>query len=478
MSEIKPLVVTAVAASAQLGGTERVLLDFANRAFEHEIALRVLTPRDGPLVDILNKIGVPTEVVPASRAMLTGSQREGALWTLPGAVLGLMGWSRKLREHRFINEAKVIYTVAFKTHFAAAVARLHPVVWHLHEFPPTMTGRMWQMMAKRVPDHMIAVSEAIGDAWADPGEDEAGKREAGSGKGTTGGHWNRWRSRWGQVEPPPITVVRNGVNLDRFKPRERTYWIHERLGIPREHRIIGMPAVFARWKGQLEVIEAFSRICDDFPDTHLVIIGGSIYDTAAEREYGEELLKTTGEWGLARGTALGSGEWGPISELTGGEHGTPPSWRDAGKRDPDAERVPAEAARLQRVHLMPFQREIELAYPDFELAVHYSLRPEPFGRVVLEAMACGVPIIAAAEGGPLEIVGDGIGPRREAGWLAEPRNPDELARVMASALSLPREVLQSVGAAGRRRAEDEFSSRHFSGNVAQVLKAVGGAVAR
>lgn len=268
-----------------------------------------------------------------------------------------------------------------------------------------------------------------------------------------------------------MTVVRNGVNLDRFKPRERTYWIHDRLGIPHQHRIIGMPAVFARWKGQLEVIDAFSQVCDDIPDTHLVIIGGTIYDTAAEREYGEVLLETTGQWGLARGTALGSGEWGPISELTG-EEGDPGSWRDAGQRDPDAERVPAEAARLQRVHLLPFQREIELAYPEFDLAVHYSLRPEPFGRVVLEAMACGVPIIAAAEGGPLEIVGDGIGPRREAGWLAEPRNPAELARVMASALSLPSEVLASIGAAGRRRAEDEFSSRHFAAGVAKVLAEV------
>jgi len=54
-----PLRVTALAASAQLGGTERVLLDFAARAFEHDVVLRVLTPKDGPLIDILNQIGVP-----------------------------------------------------------------------------------------------------------------------------------------------------------------------------------------------------------------------------------------------------------------------------------------------------------------------------------------------------------------------------------------------------------------------------------
>jgi glycosyltransferase involved in cell wall biosynthesis len=104
------------------------------------------------------------------------------------------------------------------------------------------------------------------------------------------------------------------------------------------------------------------------------------------------------------------------------------------------------------------------------LTVHYSIKPEPFGRVVLESMACGIPVVAAAEGGPLEIVGGGIGARREAGWLAEPRNPAELARVLRSALRLPGDLLRSVGAAGRVRAEDQFSSRSFASKLAAVLR--------
>jgi glycosyltransferase involved in cell wall biosynthesis len=120
--------------------------------------------------------------------------------------------------------------------------------------------------------------------------------------------------------------------------------------------------------------------------------------------------------------------------------------------------------------LLPFQREVELTYPEFDLVVHYSVRPEPFGRVPLEAMACGVPVIAAGEGGPIEILGEGIGPRREAGWLAEPRNPEELARIFRSALSLPSDVLLSIGTAGRERAEDHFSSRAFAGKVAALLR--------
>ena len=85
-------------------------------------------------------------------------------------------------------------------------------------------------------------------------------------------------------------------------------------------------------------------------------------------------------------------------------------------------------------------------------------------------MACGVPVIAAGEGGPVDILGGGIGARREAGWLAEPRRPEELARMLRSALRLPHEVLASVGSAGRHRAEDHFSARRFAKELASALK--------
>ncbi|HWP37159.1 MAG TPA: glycosyltransferase, partial [Gemmatimonadales bacterium] len=157
--------VTAVAASAQFGGTERVLLDFAARAFEHDINLRVLTPREGPLIPVLNEIGVPAAVVPARASLLRGSQQVGHLWTAPAALLGLAGWSRALAAHGFWRDADVVYTIAFKAHLAAALRRRHPVVWHLHEFPPEATGGAWRWLSRRLPDALIANSEATGRAW-------------------------------------------------------------------------------------------------------------------------------------------------------------------------------------------------------------------------------------------------------------------------------------------------------------------------
>ena len=380
-----PLRVTAVTVSAQLGGTERVLLDFANHAFEHDIALRVVTPQPGPLLEILNDTGVPATVIPAPAMMLRGSQGTGALASLPAALVGLAMWARRLARHPFVRETDAVLSTGFKPHLATARLRQAPIVWHLHEFPPAVTGLFWRRLAHNRPAALIANSEAVGRAW----------REAGSG----------------------IVVVANGVDLDRFRLRVRSHWIHEQLGIPREHRLIGMPAAFGRWKGQLEVLQAFDLVAAARRDVHLVFVGGSIHDTAAARAYEVELR------------------------------------REIGKRD---------AGSANRVHHLPFQARIESVYPELDLVLHYSTRPEAFGRVVLEAMACGIPIIAAAKDGPTEIVTEG-------GWLVEPRNPAALARALSAALAMDPAALRQVGSRGRLRAEDRHSARRFAKEVAGVL---------
>lgn len=364
----RALRVTALASSAQLGGAERVLLDFASQAFEHDVALRVLTPSDGPLIGILNGIGVPAEVVPGTVSMI-----------------GLMGWVRRLTSHPFWLDADLVYSVALWAHFAVATRRKHPVVWHLHEFPPTGTGTVWRTLARAVPDGVIANSQATAEAWGSAF--------------------------------PALKVIHNGVDLHRFQPRQRTSWIHQQLGLPASSRVIGMPAVLARWKGQLQVLEAFRALGDQFSDAHLVFLGGTIYETPAEQEILEEL----------------------------------------------------EAAIGGRAHLLPFQSKIELVYPELDLTLHYSLRPEPFGRVVLESMASGVPVIAAAEGGPLEVLGPG-NEKTRGGWLVEPRDVPRLAATLRRVLELPREEMLEVGAAGRRRAEDHFSARGYARRVAEVIR--------
>lgn len=384
---------TAVAVSAQLGGTERVLLDLATHAASLDVDLRVLVPIDGPLVARLGEIGIPTDVVPGSHALLRSSQQEGYLWSAAPAVAGLISWARKLERHPYLFPGVLAYTIGFKAHLAVAMAQTRPSVWHLHEFPPARTGRAWRALAHRLPDALVANSEAVGAAWA---------------------------SATPHAPRHGTTVVLNGIDLTQFQPRTPTKWIHDELGIPRERRLVGMPAVLARWKGHMEVIEAFRAVQGEFPETDLVLVGGSIYDTLAEQRYAKQL-----------------------KDVLESSH--------------------------SRIHLLPFQQQIERVFPEFDITVHYSLRSEPFGRVILESMASGVPVVAADEGGPKEILGTSA---EEVGWLATPRKPDVLASVLRSALGKPASALADMGARSRKRAEAHFSSSRFAGEIAELFRLV------
>ncbi|MEO3885177.1 glycosyltransferase [Nonomuraea sp. B5E05] len=73
---------------------------------------------------------------------------------------------------------------------------------------------------------------------------------------------------------------------------------------------------------------------------------------------------------------------------------------------------------------------------------------EPFGMVPVEAMACGVPVVASAVGGHLDTVAG-------AGVLVPPRRPRALARVLREVLGDPGRRAE-LGAAGARRARERY----------------------
>ncbi|MCY7323157.1 MAG: glycosyltransferase family 4 protein [Phormidesmis sp. CAN_BIN36] len=75
---------------------------------------------------------------------------------------------------------------------------------------------------------------------------------------------------------------------------------------------------------------------------------------------------------------------------------------------------------------------------------------EAFGNVAIEALACGVPVIAYSRGGPAEIVRDG-----ETGWLVEPDSVDGLVNAIAQLERLDRRAC-------RRQAEAEYSLEAMS----------------
>lgn len=97
-----------------------------------------------------------------------------------------------------------------------------------------------------------------------------------------------------------------------------------------------------------------------------------------------------------------------------------------------------------KVRFWGFKNDIRPFLWGADLFVLPSSNPEPFGLVLLEAMACGLPVIATSAGGPLDIISDDMG------WLVPPRDIDSLCSSILNALD--NVSLRSIGELALTRA--------------------------
>jgi glycosyltransferase involved in cell wall biosynthesis len=99
--------------------------------------------------------------------------------------------------------------------------------------------------------------------------------------------------------------------------------------------------------------------------------------------------------------------------------------------------------------------DIKAAYSSLDIVVMPSGMPEPFGGVVIEAMAMGKPVIATGIGGTPEQVVDG-----ETGLLVKPNDSDALAAAMNRILS-DKSLAAAMGRAGKQRYLERFEFEEF-----------------
>ena len=126
------------------------------------------------------------------------------------------------------------------------------------------------------------------------------------------------------------------------------------------------------------------------------------------------------------------------------------------------------ARRLEiadRVDFRGFRADIPAELGRLDVAVHASIIPEPFGQVVTEAMAAGLPVVAAAAGGPSRIITDGVD-----GLLVPPGDAAALSAALQR-LAVKPGLRARLGVAGRRRAGD-FSLDAAATAVLDAYRAV------
>ena len=191
--------------------------------------------------------------------------------------------------------------------------------------------------------------------------------------------------------------------------------IRREFAIPDDAPVVGIVGHVQEWKGQLLVAEAVARARRQVPALRCLVVGGVHKFGAA---YGERLRARIAEPDLAGHVVL-----------TGA------------------------------------RRDVAACLDAMDVAIHASNR-EPFGRVLLEAMAVGKPLVAPREGGPTEIVADG-----ETGLLVPPRDTEALAAAMVTLLEDPARRA-AMGRAARARVAQMFDIHVHARAVERVFDEV------
>ncbi|OUL30024.1 glycosyltransferase family 4 protein [Nostoc sp. 106C] len=212
----------------------------------------------------------------------------------------------------------------------------------------------------------------------------------------------------------PTPLVYPGVALDRFEPTVLPSPMEARikLGLPIHGPLIGIVGRLQRWKGMHVLVDAMPQILQKYPDAHCVVVGGK-HDL--EPDY-EDFLKT-------QIAALGLSD---------------------------------------RVFMVGLQRNVPEWMQAMDIFVHASDK-EPFGIVIIEAMALGKPVIAGNAGGPTEIITDDVN-----GLLTPYGDADALAIAILRYLEDP-QLTHTIGVAARQRALD-FSTQRYAHNFINVIR--------
>jgi glycosyltransferase involved in cell wall biosynthesis len=175
------------------------------------------------------------------------------------------------------------------------------------------------------------------------------------------------------------------------------------LNLEKDQPVIGIVGNIKRWKGQEVVIKAVSLLEGKYPQLRCLIIGDVSVNSRADSEYRRSL-----------------------------------------------ENLVKEKKLESKILFLGYRDDVPDLIECLDILVHASIAPEPFGRVILEGMVLGKPVIATNFGGPLEIIENGV-----SGILVPPGDYAATAEAVDLLLA-DEEKRRNMAAAGLERVSKHF----------------------
>ncbi|MGA9721936.1 MAG: glycosyltransferase family 4 protein [Candidatus Binatus sp.] len=393
--------------AAQLGGAERSLLDIMSevRTLRPDWELSLITGEDGPLLEAARELGVAARAI-EYRSGLAGFGDSAAANSTGGAI----------------ETAKLVAGLG-----RAGIAALS----HLPALRSAIrSGRPDIIHSNGFKAHILA-------AWAAPASlpviwhvrDYVGQRPAmsrllamHSRRCTLALTNSRSVADDLRAACPGISrtvALYNGIDLGKFNPVGASTDLDMLAALARPEKAVvrvGLVATMAHWKGHEIFLRALAMIPRDSA-VRGYVIGGGVYGTRGSEASLAELRRIAG--GLSLNGNVG---------FTG------------------------------------FVDDPAAAIRSLDIVVHASTRPEPFGRVIAESMACGKAVIVAAAGGALEIVTSG----QDAVAIA----PGDAAALADSIrqLACAAPLRSQLGAAARKTAENRFDRARMARELIPIYE--------
>jgi len=210
-----------------------------------------------------------------------------------------------------------------------------------------------------------------------------------------------------------LRTIYNGLDPARLQPGTNAEAMRKALGLADQRRVVGVIGNIKEWKGQEVMVRALPAVIKCFPEVACLLVGATSED---DRYYEERLRQLVIDLGVAKHVLFCGGH--------------------------------ENVADFLNV---------------LEIAVHTSITPEPFGRVLLEAMAMKKPVVGSHAGAVPEIVEEGV-----TGCTFPPGDSGALANCLKDLLLRP-QAAAAMGQAGRARL-DQFS---IARNISSTLSLYG-----
>ncbi len=391
-----------VSPAAELGGAERCLLDCVAALHEHGgVQADVLALAEGPLLRKARALGARTQVVQAPRSLaLLGESGSGS--DSAGAVLGLLSAGPDV--------------VRFMARLRAAVALAEPDVVHTNGMKAhLLAGLLIPSRARHVVHLHDFISARRASKLLLPALGRIRRRAVFIANSQAVA-----QDFAGIAPGANIQTIYNVVDTDYFHAgAAEPDWLATLAGLEPptpETTAFGLVATYARWKGHGLFIEAAGLLRKARPEipVRFYVVGGPIYQTLGSQVHAAELLQQARSAGI-------------------------------------------EA----HFGLVPFRDDIARVYRSLNVVVHASTQPEPFGRTIIEAMACARPVIVARAGGAAELFQEGVN-----AFGFQPGNPERLAEAMMRALDS--DVRARLGGSARQHALDGFGRARLAPELLRI----------